>query len=574
MSHQDVLRKSLKLLLGYCDLFDRRLSLPDLTKLIKCYPLEQWLNFLSRIQLTIAEDRLSEMDAQRDVVAGMFSARVCDALTKWCEQNPDKAHAAFVVCERQVSILQELAFLHAPEQLDGKGFNSDEDFAVLTDALLITTDLMHDYSGPNENDMAVIGIHNQVVLQQSTSWQTFSRAVDFYEIGTAIKSPETKEYGALFQGIIGASIDDYVLGGVCCAMQQQSLTKEQIHAGWYAIRTPTECQNEKERDIVKAYSSCRVGTVTEIRKAVEKFEKNNVPRDFNLIALSQYPVVDLNGHYYVLSLSSLGRSLFDGAKHVVLTAALKRGDDELKRVGGIYGKIFQRYSLDLLKSQFGDRLLVIPSDDRTKLADCLILFTSSVAVVEIKSERFISTEHFKLLSRDERIQQIKKTGIEKSVEQISNTIELLRRGELSATLDLPQLDWTITPIIPLVITEEDFPTPLLFWNEIYDEIQSRLRLLDGGAGRAVRLRILSIDEVELAQDVTDSKDFGTTLCKWANDEKGYDLTFKNFLLSHAFSIGNAARVKQLVAAHKALAARLGFNPDDIGKGIQWGGNSR
>jgi hypothetical protein len=69
-------------LLGYSDLFAEHRSLKELIPLLQQYPVDQWLSFLSRIQNVIAGDRINYMDAQCEVIEGIFSERACDALKK------------------------------------------------------------------------------------------------------------------------------------------------------------------------------------------------------------------------------------------------------------------------------------------------------------------------------------------------------------------------------------------------------------------------------------------------------------------------------------------------------------
>ncbi|MCC6221500.1 MAG: hypothetical protein IT291_09705 [Deltaproteobacteria bacterium] len=502
------------------------------------------------------------MECQRRVVAGIFSARGCDALRQWCKNNPENAQSAYVVGERQVSILQELAFLHAPERLEGRAFGKEEDFSVLTDALLIVTDVIHEYEGVANEDMIAIGAHNHATFNDAVSYRSFSRAVEFYEIGRMEKSSEVSHYEKLFIAETGCVFDDFVLGGVCFAMHQERENPEQIHEGWHAVRAPEQCMNPKEREIVQAYVNSRCGTVEQIRSAIRTFEKDRLPRDFNLIALARYPIVNFKGRLYVLSPNAVGRGLFDGPRHIVTTAALKRGDDELKRVGGAYGQVFQSYILAALHGKFGDRLIVIPNETHPNHADCMLLFQNSVVVIEIKSEHFVSKEHSTLLTRKQRIEQIRDTGIGKSINQIAATIDSLRKGEFTKTLNVPRYDWTITTVVPLVFADEEFPMFPLFWEALYQEMEKPLSDFNNGAERVTKLRIMSHDELDLLEDLAAGKDLGEVLILWANDPKGYDLTFKNFLLAQNFSIGITVRVQKICEAFKILATRLGLNLDE------------
>ena len=564
MSSELVLKESIKILLGYSDLFGRACSTEELIRMIGRYPIEQWLNFLSRIQNTIEGERFAEIDAQRTVVNGFFSARVCDALTQWCDKNPTVSRSAFVVSERQVAVLQELVILHAPEVLAGRVFERDEDFAVLTDALLIVTDILHNSSPVDPNDMLAITAYTQVNLNVTPSWRSFPRAIRFYEIGKVPRLPEVLRYEGLFADATNRSISDYVLGGICCAIQDEVRSDGEINSGWSTIRGPSQCKNMKEAEVVEAFLSLRSGTISEIRSEIERQEEGLSPRDFNLIALSRYPIVKLNnGRFFILNHSALARSLFDGPRHAVMTAAIGRGAGARREVGGAYGQVFQCYVIGLLKELFGDRVVIVPEERYPGHADCILLFKSIIVVVEIKSEHFNARNHHRLMPKVERIEEIKKTGLHKSVNQIVSSIAVLREGGFGRELQIPNRDWTITPIVPLIVTDEQFPIFALLWEGLYSEIELPLLKLSGGAGIVSRMRLLNIDELDLFRDVGADRDFGTLLYQWATDPKCYDFSPKNFLLAHEYKIGRVARVEDLEHSYRTLATRLGLDPNEI-----------
>lgn len=413
MSAENVLKQSLKIILGYSNLFGKQCSLDDLVHLLQQYPAEQWLNFLSRIQNTIADERYSEINAQRSVVQGMFSARGCDALTKWCADNPEKANLAFVVSVRQIAVLQELCIVHSPEELTGKGFNEAEDFEVLTDALLIVNDLLYNPIEGDQLDLLAVTAHNQITLHSLPSWRAFPRAIRFYEIGQSTKSAEVVKYATLFANATEKSIESFIFGGILCFMLDDMHTQEEVQSGWYPVRSPQECTNPHEAEVVDAFVSLRSGTLTEIRSEVLLREKDLHPRDFNLIALSRFPIIRLeNDQYYILNHTALARSLFEGPRHAIMTNAIPRGPGARKEAGGAYGQIFQGHVLKELKSQFGDRLIVIPEAQFPGQADCIILFKNIVVVAEIKSEHFNAISHYKLMNREERLAEIKSPVLE------------------------------------------------------------------------------------------------------------------------------------------------------------------
>lgn len=564
MKAEDILKQSGKILLSYSDLFEESRTEDDLICLLKQYPLEQWLNFLSRIQLTIVGDKASDIESQRTVVKRIFPQRFCDALTRWCKEHPKIAESAVVASERQTSILQELAIVHAPEELQGRAFEKEEDFAVLTEALLAVSGLMNEYEDKEFDDIIGVTAHMQANYKNFPSWKAYPRALKFYEIEEEHKSDSVLKYGACFSNASGCEIDDFVLGGICFAMQEEPRSSDEILSGWHAVRTPELCVNDLERQAVSAFSVSRVGTVAEIRKAVLQFERNLKLRDFNLIPLARYPVVRFeDGRTFVLNISALGRSLFDGPRHIVTTASLRSERGELERAGGLYGEVFEAYTMRCLKDQFGDRVIKIPETIFPGNADCLVLSGNSVIVMEIKSEHFVARDHCKFMSVEERLNEIGDTGITRSVSQICRTVGNLRKGIFSKRLDLPAYDWTVTSIVPLIVTDEEFPFYSLLWEPLYKPLEAPLRKMNDGAGYVARLRLLSVDDIEMLRDVSTGMDFSQLLMHWGNDPTYYEVPLKTFIFAKNIKVGNEHRVKDLKSAFRYLSSRLGLDPNDI-----------
>ncbi|MEZ4752952.1 MAG: hypothetical protein R3A13_01415 [Bdellovibrionota bacterium] len=558
-----IIQKSARLVVGYSHLYGATSNLSDLVELIKKYPLYQWLNFLSRIQLVISGEKFKEVESQKEVFERIFSNKAKQNVVEWVNKNPEAAKAGIMFTERQVTVLQELAILHAPEVLDKKAFEGEEDFDVLSKALLIVNDLIYDDEDAQEQNLIAALIHTQATTHVLPLARSFSRAVKFYQLDEVEKSSVLMQYRALFKEATGYEIDEYVLGGMCYAMHEEQRTHEDICNGWYALQKPDKCNNRSEKIIRKAFYSLKTGLISDIRKAVQSLEGDN-PREFNLIAVSKYPIVELeNGSAYVLNSSSLGRSLYDGPRHIIMSKAIERGNGEPNRVGGIFGEIFQDYVLKLLTEKFNEKIIEISDAEFKGYADCLLLFGNSVVVVEIKSEHFHARNHAKFLTIEERIDQIRETVIGKSVAQIKSTIVDLRNGNLSKALGLPYIDWTITPIIPLVITDENLPMFPLICEKLYTPLEEPLKKLSGGHGPIRRMRILSVEDLEMFQDISVPHDFGQLLQRWGNDEETFDSSFKNYLLAKSFRIGTQSFIADFEHACKLMAARLGLDPESI-----------
>ena len=186
-----------------------------------------------------------------------------------------------------------------------------------------------------------------------------------------------------------------------------------------------------EKRIVSAFEKIRCATLYEMRKSIHDFEKNLSISDWNLISLYRFPLVTFpQKGTFIINLTSLGRSLFDGVRHSILTAALAKllPDDfnSPKRVGGLYGQLFESYIMRLLEAAFGDRVIKISEEEYPGNADCLIYFPGKVLVVEIKSEHFVTAQHYRLMNIQERKLEIENVGVKKGIRQIESTIKGLK----------------------------------------------------------------------------------------------------------------------------------------------------
>ena len=355
---------------------------------------------------------------------------------------------------------------------------------------------------------------------------------------------------------------DYVLGGFRDLIWEENRDPEEIAAGWAPIGLGHNYANEKERQIVAASVAVRQQKLDEVRRWIERLDGSRPLRDWNLISLYKYPLIDLDPKpVFLVNLTALGRSLFDGIRHAILTAALEgrlaAPYNSPDAVGGLYGRVFEQYVLQVLERAFGPQLIRIREGDNER-CDALIWLPDKIVLVEIKGEHYIAKDHASYMSLDERRDELCKIGIPKAVRQICQTMSDLRDGKLKLP-DLPSYDWTITPIIPLVITEESTPQLPGIWDRLYASFDEPLQ--EGrGVGPVRRLRLLSVDEIEIAPDLGGPENFATALWRWGVDAEFCEMPWAVYLQSKSIGCTEEYMRQAVQDAILCLAERLGLDP--------------
>ena len=548
----------------YSGIFGCKPTLKDLISITKQVPVLEWQSFLSRIQSVVGGDQFQNKNSQQAVFDGIFSNRLKKLILDFVNKR-NRSEGLYICYERQLSTLQQLAFLHAPDEVSGS-FDDEKGREKLGIALLMTIDLMDaNIEGANNGTIVAGVIQQQIRMAQTPYWVYFARAIMFYELDN-IQHPNNtiKEYLSLFRKAIGVDPIDHIMGGLVIAVHEITLSLNQQASAWQPVTLSKKRKKPIEKRMVSAFEKIRCATLPEMRKSILNFEKNLSISDWNLISLYRFPLVTFpQKGTFIINLTSLGRSLFDGVRHSILTAALARRlpDDfnSPERLGGLYGQLFERYTMRILETSFHDQVIKISEADFPGNADCLIYFPGKVLVVEIKSEHFVAAQHCKLMNIQERRSEIENAGVKKGISQIESTIKRLRNFKLKPP-GLPSYDWTITPIIPIIITEEHLPLFPLCWEFLYNDIEKPLRSLQNGSGQVGRLRILSIEDIELIPSLTINIDFATLLLQWGNDPDKFEYTFRNYLHSCDYHFSNDFMRKNWGKAFSLFATELEFDP--------------
>jgi len=548
------------------DLYGSDARLEDLVGIVKKYRATEWLSYLSRIHHLLATDETLTTERIQRVIGGTVPHPVRQRLEKF-KRSLKPGQKVALYYERQISTLQQLVVLHAPETGTSK-LDCDEGRQDLTLALLMTADIMIGdrlESGGVESLLAIT-VQDQIRMSTTPAWVYATRAFYFYEMNRSEQSEDVVEYLKLFQIATEVSAVDWILGGLTITIQEESRSLDEIANAWHALPLSRRDKNPKEADVLGAYAAVRMKSLSDLRALIKKREGNRPIRDWNLIALSESPIVDFGDRgAFVLSHTALARSLFDSVRHAILTAALAKKLPEpytnKQAIGRLYGSVFESYVRSLFESAYPDQVLRVPEDKHEKRADFLIWFPDKVIVVEVKGTHFVGVNHASFLSIEERQKELEKIGLRKAVDQLEATIRALRRGEIGGS-PMPPYDWTVTPIVPLIVTEERMPQVPGCWETFYGPLCAPLKKLSA-AGRMGRLRLMTVGSVERLPDAKMPEDLPTMLLQWGADRSVMELNWSRFLETRNVSFENTFVRRRFFETVKLLAQRLGLDAEKL-----------
>jgi len=551
---------------SFSSIFGAKPTQKQLLTLVKKVSLIDWLCFLSRIQSIIAGDKFQDVENQSAIFNGVFSSRLKKLIDNFYKNRPSER--SLICYERQISTLQQFTILHAPDE-GTVSLDNERGRHILGLAILITLDLMDkDLSNGTDDKTIIPGIIQQQIRMIETPYYVyFARAMMLYELNSDDQDSIIKKYISLFQETVNVDPLDYILGGLLIASQEIIRTNEDQASEWKGVLLSDQIENPIQKKIIYAYEKIRCATVDVMRESMLSIEKNRSIRDWNLITLSRFPIIRfLNEGAYILNLTSLGRSLFDGIRHTILTSELEKERSSvkniIKRLGGMYGQVFEKYVLKLLEEVFADRFIKIPEDKYPGNADCLVLFSDKVLVIEIKSNHFAAIQHYKQKIIEEYQSEISAAGFKKGISQLKSTIRKLWGYKLGLP-QLPYYDWTIKPIIPIIVSEEHVPLFPLVWTQLYNDLEETISDLQDGSGKLGRLRFLSIDDVEIIPNLEINIDLATLLLAWGNDIEKSEFTFRNYLHSSGYHFSDKFMFDKCKDSCRTLESRLGFDPDNL-----------
>jgi len=178
----------------------------------------------------------------------------------------------------------------------------------------------------------------------------------------------------------------------------------------------------------------------------------------------------------------------------------------------------------------------------------------------------------------ERHAELAKIGMPNAINQLASTIRAIRAGKVTAP-SMPSFDWTMTPILPVIVTEERMPQVPGCWDAFYGEMSEPLDEL-AGAGPLSKLRMLNIDDVETIADLESSDDLGAMFMRWGADSTVTELPFRSFMatqdarLRRRFVPDRYWETMQFLARRLGLDERMVERPDgpEVGDSHRPGGH--
>ena len=557
---------SVRVVPGHCDLYGKRARQRDLVRLVERYPAFEWLSFLSRVQNMLWGPRTGEKDWFAPVFAGALSEDIRRRLREFERASP-KTMRLGLFFERQLSTLQELVILYAPEEGTRKLDNESgrDDFGR---ALFMTRDAMIARRRLSSGIHTIGAYAYQDYLRSClTNPLIFAaRAYDFYGLGHTSQSQELNKYLELFSQATNVGARDFLLGALRTLIFELREPAD-LASGWSPVHRPGQLKNPIERRMVEAFQAVRMKPLQEVRTLITLRERRRPIRDWNLIALSEAPLIEFpNRGAFVINHTALGRTMFDGVRHAILGAALAKRlpspFDDPASVNSLFTGLFEQYVARILEASAPNRTIRIPAANDMKRADLIVWYSDKVLVVECKGGSLPAVDNHKYMDLIERKRWLERIGLAKATAQIASTVDALRSGALKC-LGMPNFDWTITPVVPVIVTLEPIPHIPRSWETLFGSLDRRFRRLRS-AGPVGRLRILSTDEIEMVPGLHGIDDFATILLKWGASPTEYELPWTVFLHRNDVKFSGETMSSRAVKMWRILASDLGLNPDLLG----------
>ncbi|MCZ6652006.1 MAG: hypothetical protein O7D91_03150 [Planctomycetota bacterium] len=546
----------------YRDLFGKPATLDQLMDIVRSYPVFAWLSFLSRLQTLLGPPHETDNERHRAAFAGLIGPEVGKRLVDF-EKHHQPHGSCLTFVEPQIATLQQIAILHAPESGDSD-FVVPGDFDQLATALLITWELMEIEPAPKGRD-AVTAALAQAVLRNSfaSTPSLASRAYHAYRIGERDVSDSVAELRQNFETAAGVPLADYILGGLTLLILEESQSPEEIAAGWTPRAPVPPKQDPVVGEPVEAFCRVRCTTLKNLRAEIQKHDGERPIHEFSLIALSRYPLIEFAGRgRFIASVARVADALFEGVRHTIQTARLE-GDCRIPVLSGIgktFGLVFEEFVQQILDEAFGDRLVRLPRSNKTKRADGLIVYPNRLVVYEIKSKHPRAAGRHGPRTIEEREQELVDIGVGDAAEQIADTINELRGGNLDELLPT-QYDWTTTRIVPVVITAETVPLVWNMWHRFEALAQpiAALPMQD----QISRIRLLDIADVERLPDLVQVADASAVFLEWANNPETFERPLLRHLNVAELELSNSFLQRRYGTVMKLLADRHGLDASKL-----------
>lgn len=512
----------------------------ELLKIMRRYSRDQWLSFLSRAQLLIMEDRVTEPRYQIEFIRSLLSQRLQQKLEAFVRREKD-ADKMIVVTPDTLGVLQQLAILYGPKD-EGLSFESETAFDDFGRAILLASKFLYDGEAESSLDNVIFIVARQSSrVQKDSAWKLIARAMSQFELSADNPSPEVAWFREEFFRIYGVDARRYFLGGLIAYMREASRTLDQIREAWMGVFATN--RSIEENALLTDYLRIRAAEAKLIEPVIREFDENDDPRRWTLIALQRYPFYRFpNGACYALHPGTIATSLFDGFYFTILDSYRRNHSGEARQtaietLARKYGSITANYVENILCKCFGERLIKLPPSNEAdrKRCDFVIVYPHKIIIIEVKTSRFTTPRYFGCRNCREVQDLLEKAKIGEATEQLFQTIEDLRNQKIRDNR-LISLDWTSTVIIPIIISEENLPMVPFAWDRLYAPYDNKLRQLNSGAGRVGHLRFLLPEDLFYLPDIVTSTELAKELLIWGEDEGQRSNSFNNYLHSRGVNL--------------------------------------
>jgi|GEM_PF-4458400 len=543
----------------YYDLYQRSPTRCELLQIVSHYSLREWIAFISNMQAMVAPPYHEDLDRQVEAFKGLMGPRTQEAIISFEERSNTKNIR--LLFEAPLSVLSEITFLYAPRE--GESFKTAEDFDALADAYFITWDLMNPGRPPTDaNDVFARVLQDIARMPTSPSQDVSTRAFYMYQVSRNECSRVALKIKRIFKEATGVDLDDYVFGAFSAVVKASSRDLDDYKRGAIPVAEANQINNAAESACLSSFYELRRASTDDIVQEIRKRESGRPIQDFNVVALSRYPIVDIDGvGGLMVSTPAAIDSIFSGVRHAVITNIVENhhGDERrrlLKAFGGDLGQLFEEYADRILSDAFGAQLWRVPDDTPGESADYILPYRDRVLVIEVKGSYWAGLDHRAAINLDQRFEKLIRLNIKKAVGQIENTIRMLRASELACTR-MPNYDWTCTRIVPLIVTIEAIPrVPGLsdFFAPLFQPLtQVAMSELVSSP------RLISIEDLDVVPDLALNEDFGQVMLQWAHDLETQDWPLEVHLSHSNIIIDRAYFRERFHSTVKSVCERFGLD---------------
>lgn len=544
-------------------------GLPKAYEILAHHSVYSWLNWTARAHGYLSVNGFSSECHQGHLFQLLFGPAIKSRVLNFTQKEPATPHRIFT--ETLLTTIQQMAILTSPLK-GGDEFLSDQSKEELGELTLLVADELY-YRGSDNSSFSKTTFVAELIPQQERNRgelgiQSYGRAFSFYEIAETQKSQSVAKLLELFSNAAGCDAENFILGGMCILLKEVGQKRfhdlNNLTSGWSPVAIPPSDTHSKEHSLIMQFLSRKSGTVEEIKREIQRHEGNREVREWNLIALSRFPILVADkGSRFVLNFSSLSDTLFSGVYHTILSSLLKQNKGHFnptQELGNDYGEVFENYVGKILQTVYGDRCIKLehPGNDSRKIADYLVVSDNLTLIFETKGSHFRRKDHFESLSIDDRRKELVKLGVEEAFEQLADTVSRLRSYKWPIP-GCPNIDWTSVPIIPVLVTDEHLPLFPLAWGTLYESFHSCLTELNGGQGTVCKARLLNIEELEMFPDLSGEYCIAKLLAEWSRDADMFELAFSNFLDSKNIRISSTWIKSRSTEAIQYLSDVLGLN---------------